>query len=86
MRLLIMLVAGWLALTWTADAMAASSSKKRYVRTYDASRYDSPSRSNTTAANGLCQRDTGTHNSNLSFRNKCDVEEFWARQQRGGRR
>ncbi len=29
--------------------------------------------------NGLCQRDTGTPDSQLDFRNKCDVEEFWNR-------
>lgn len=38
-------------------------------------------------ANGLCQRDTGTPTGNLNFRNRCDVEEFWARtMQRGGGR
>lgn len=29
--------------------------------------------------NGLCQRDTGKPMSDLDFRNKCDVEEFWTR-------
>lgn len=29
--------------------------------------------------NGLCQRDTGTPDSQLNFKNRCDVEEFWAR-------
>lgn len=29
---------------------------------------------------GLCQRDTGTPLSSLDFRNSCDVEEFWRRQ------
>ncbi len=39
------------------------------------------------AANGLCQRDTGTPTGQLNFRNKCDTEEFWLRNQRGsGRR
>ena len=79
-------LAAGLALLWTADAFAAG--KKRQdsdqQRTYQ-SRNDQPvrTRSNTVAANGLCQRDTGTHNSNLDFRNKCDTEEFWLRQQRG---
>ena len=86
MRLLTSLVAGSLALAWTADAMAASRSKKRYVQTYEASRDYGSTRSNSVASNGLCQRDTGTHNSNLNFRNKCDVEEFWARQGGRGRR
>lgn len=31
------------------------------------------------AANGLCQRDTGTPESQLDFKNICDVEEYWAR-------
>jgi hypothetical protein len=29
--------------------------------------------------NGLCQRDTGTPDDKLNFRNRCDVEEFWRR-------
>lgn len=29
--------------------------------------------------NGLCQRDTGTPDDKLNFRNSCDVEEFWRR-------
>lgn len=29
--------------------------------------------------NGLCQRDTGTPDSQLNFRNACDVEEYWNR-------
>lgn len=79
-------LAAGLALLWTADAFAASR-KHRYRddRGYQQYRYDSRG-GNTVAANGLCQRDTGTPNSRLSFRNKCDVEEFWARQQRGGGR
>lgn len=36
-------------------------------------------------ANGLCQRDTGTPESQLDFRNPCDAEEFWRRiNDRGG--
>ncbi len=31
-------------------------------------------------SDGLCQRDTGTPISSLDFRNACDVEEFWRRQ------
>ena len=36
------------------------------------------------AANGLCQRDTGTPTSSLNFRNRCDTEEFWTRMQERG--
>ena len=35
--------------------------------------------------NGLCQRDTGTPTSQLNFRNRCDTEEFWNRNQQGRR-
>lgn len=35
-------------------------------------------------ANGLCQRDTGTPTSDLNFRNRCDVEEFWRRNMEQG--
>ena len=36
--------------------------------------------------NGLCQRDTGVPTSQLSFRNKCETEEYWNRVFSGGRR
>ncbi len=36
--------------------------------------------------NGLCKRDTGTPASQLNFRNKCDVEEYWSRVFENGRR
>jgi hypothetical protein len=36
--------------------------------------------------NGLCKRDTGTPSSQLNFRNKCDVEEYWNRVFENGRR
>jgi hypothetical protein len=39
---------------------------------------DAP-RPHSVGANGLCQRDTGTPNDKLDFRNRCDVEEFWSR-------
>ena len=87
MKLATTLLAVSLALVWSSDTFAAS--RKREKRDRSAETYSSQgtrSRSNTVAANGLCQRDTGTHNSNLNFRNKCDTEEFWARQGRGGGR
>ena len=86
MRLLTALVLGSVALAWTADAMAGSRSKSRTVRSYEQAQYVEYRRSNTVAPNGLCQRDTGTHNSQLSFRNKCDTLEFWERMNRNGRR
>jgi hypothetical protein len=85
MKLAASLLTASLALMWSADAFAAS--RKYRDRDYSRS-YESPrTRSNTTAYNGTCQRDTGTHNSSLNFRNRCDMEEFWARQNgRGGGR
>lgn len=77
MKVLTAALAGIMAFAWTADAFAASSSRKRY-RTYQSNQTE-PRRSSTTAANGLCQRDTGTPNSQLDFRNRCDTQEFWAR-------
>ena len=41
-------------------------------------------RPSTVNAQGLCQRDTGKPDSELDFRNKCDTEEFWARNQERG--
>ncbi len=43
-------------------------------------------RAHSVQANGLCKRDTGTPSSDLNFKNKCDVEEYWARVLEGGRR
>jgi len=53
--------------------------KKPHYATYYAYR-----RPASVASNGLCQRDTGTPTSQLSFRNKCDTEEFWTRMQERG--
>lgn len=61
-----------------ADAASKSrvtkSKSSRNVATYHAAR-----RPASVGANGLCQRDTGTPDSQLNFRNKCDVEEYWNR-------
>lgn len=85
MKVLTAALAGAVALTWTADAFAGSKSRKRQS-TYQSYQTDTR-RSNTTAANGLCQRDTGVPNSQLNFRDKCDTQEFWARiQGNSGRR
>ena len=87
MKILTALLASTLMLTFAADADAASRKRTRYSDGYERSYAQRYARSNTVAQNGLCQRDTGTHNSQLSFRNRCDIEEFWARQERyGGRR
>lgn len=80
MKYLTAALATTLAFAWTADAFAASKSRKRQ-QTYDSRQYESR-RSSTTASNGLCQRDTGTPNSQLNFRNRCDTLEFWERMNR----
>jgi hypothetical protein len=43
-------------------------------------------RAHSVQANGLCKRDNGTPSGDLNFRNKCDVEEYWARVLEGSRR
>ena len=78
-------LAASLALLWTADAFAAKKKYRYRGEARETYRYDSPRRSNTVASNGTCQRDTGTHNSNLNFRNKCDTQEFWERMNRARR-
>lgn len=39
-------------------------------------------RSHTTMSNGNCGRNTGVPTSQLNLRDRCDVIEFWARQDR----
>lgn len=86
MRRLCVAIAGLLALGWAVEAAAAGRAKARSTRSAESTRSDSTTRSNTVAPSGLCQRDTGTHNSKLDFGNKCDIQEFWARQRDGARR
>lgn len=84
-------VAAFAATLASASADARSSRKgTRHDNSYDRSVRDYGSRtyrsrSNTVAPNGLCQRDTGTPTSQLNFRNRCDTEEFWKRQEDRGR-
>ena len=88
MRTSIMLAASVLVLGLLAPASAFAGDKKN--RTYNTSRYTEaqvqyePRRPASVAQNGLCQRDTGTPNSSLNFRNECDMREFWARMNRQG--
>ena len=49
-------------------------------------RYRFYGRAHSVQSNGLCKRDTGTPTGDLNFRNKCDVEEYWARVFENGRR
>ena len=73
-----------MALGWPDDAAAARRAKHRQSdRAYQAERYESYRRPASVAPNGLCQRDTGTHTSQLNFRNRCDTLEFWERMNRG---
>ncbi len=90
MQTIMTLLVASLALAWLTPTPTPALAKKRtdrrqpaatdtYGRTHNARRPAS------VAANGLCQRDTGTPTSDLNFRNKCDTEEFWNRMnERGG--
>ena len=62
-----------------APADAAGKSRVAKSKVAKAGGYRVARRPASVASNGLCQRDTGTPESQLDFRNKCDVEEFWAR-------
>ena len=63
-----------------AEAEAAQRSKVTKVKTSKGvAAYRVARRPASVGANGLCQRDTGTPESQLDFRNKCDVEEYWNR-------
>lgn len=78
----ILLAASVLAAGWATDASATTRHKyhrhaysgERYARSYG---YRRPA---SVGPNGVCQRDTGTPTSELNFRNRCDTQEFWARQ------
>ena len=84
MKLLVAFLAGVFAVASVASEAPAAEKRTQYraakQKPVTASRY----RSSTTQANGLCQRDTGKPTSELSFRDKCDMEEFWNRMDRGG--
>jgi hypothetical protein len=68
------------AIAVVAVAPPEASAKTRANRTQVTKKYaPSHQRAASVQANGLCQRDTGTPNSQLDFRNRCDMEEFWAR-------
>lgn len=80
MKVLMTLLAGALALTFTASAEAKQPRKKKvYKDQYAGKNYRPARRPYSIGPNGLCQRDTGTPTSQLDFRVKCDVEEFWRR-------
>lgn len=85
MKILVTALTLAVSLVWLApgDAEARSRGyrKKAPKVYYSNTTYRRPA---SVAANGLCQRDTGTPTGQLNFRNKCDTEEFWLRTQRGG--
>lgn len=86
MKILVTALAMVVSMIWLApgDAEARGHGyRKKAPKAYQ-STYRRPA---SVAANGLCQRDTGTPTGQLNFRNRCDTEEFWQRMQRGqGRR
>lgn len=83
MKLVVTALALVMAGAWLVpgDAEARSRGYRKAVpkKSYHATRRYYP-RPASVGPNGLCQRDTGTPDSQLNFRNKCDVEEFWRRQ------
>lgn len=88
MREAMLVAAGLLVLPWSGSADAQRRDRERFQAPHElregyAREYRSYRRSSTVGRNGLCQRDTGIPTSELDFRNRCDVEEFWARQNRG---
>ena len=83
------LVAAAMSIAWIAPVEpAAAQSGYRYKKERKVYRsYRSPRayyRPQSVGPNGLCQRDTGTPTEKLNFRNRCDVEEFWNRQNERG--
>ena len=78
MKALVGILAAALALVWLApDDATAQSRGVRQKKVKQQVRIER--RAASVGPNGLCQRDTGTPESQLNFRNKCDVEEFWNR-------
>ncbi|MGE0626604.1 MAG: hypothetical protein AB7O43_02175 [Hyphomicrobiaceae bacterium] len=90
MKAATVLMACAIAVSFTAVADAKSRKKKVYRNSdaYASETYRPYTRPYSISDNGLCQRDTGTATSDLNFRNRCDVEEFWKRMEEngGGRR
>ncbi len=81
MKVLVTALAVALSSIWLAPADAEARSRS-YGKKKQAQKYQR--RPASVGPNGLCQRDTGTPTSELNFRNRCDTEEFWRRQERGG--
>ena len=77
-----LLLATTVALTFTAEAFAASQSKRTRAKAQVEATYVQRQKADTLNYNGTCKRDTGTHTADLNFRNTCDMEEFWARMER----
>lgn len=82
MRLILAVIATTLTLAWIAPDTADAQSTNRGARAKSTKSQPGKvvaRRSASTGQNGLCQRDTGTPMDKLDFRNRCDVEEYWAR-------
>ena len=85
MKILVTALAFALSMIWLAPADAEARSRgygKKKAKVY--SGHGTQRRPASVGPNGLCQRDTGTPTGQLNFRNICDTEEFWRRQERGG--
>lgn len=85
MKSIIAAVAGAMACVWLVPADASAESRGYRNKKSPKKHYRVVRKPASIADNGLCQRDTGTPTSELNFRNRCDVEEFWNRMnERGG--
>ncbi len=83
MKPIIVALAFALSFVWMAPD-DASAQNRGYRKKNPKKHYRVYQRPASVASNGLCQRDTGTATSDLNFRNRCDVEEFWNRMNERG--
>lgn len=80
MRVFLSVLSGVLALAFVVpDDASAQSRGARAKAKKNAVVARAERRPPSVGPNGLCQRDTGTPDDKLNFRNKCDTEEFWRR-------
>ena len=86
MRIKLTLLTSALAVFWLMPPPAeAQQERGARAKVKQAKTYRRPEpRAASVGRNGLCQRDTGTSDSALNFRNRCDVEEFWTRMMERG--
>ena len=77
MRVMIAALAAAMTFVWIAPDIAEAQSRGARTKKYKQAKVER--RAASVGPNGLCQRDTGTPDSQLNFRNVCDTEEYWRR-------